>query len=264
MPGKGKGGGSSNYNKNLRAEAANVYRKSTDPAGALRHRWQGPRDDQFYDAPALPAVSVYGYPIIYNFATALDVDTTNVWTEVNDNAGTGLTVQDERGGVAKFTNAAGDNDFYYYVSKYECAKVASGKDTWLRTRIKIADVDQADWFVGLCAKVSADDALFDARVDAIGFYGADGSANINVECRKNSTATADTAVGTLADATFKFLAFHIVSTETVEFFVNGTYVSTIATNLPDDEELAFAFGCRNGQASANSFSIGRTVLDMSE
>ena len=58
----------------------------------------------------------------------MDVDTTNVWAEVNDNAGTGLTVQDERGGLAKFVNDTGDNDFYYYVSVNEIAMVDSARN----------------------------------------------------------------------------------------------------------------------------------------
>lgn len=251
-------------NADLMARAAFAYRKNTDPTGMLRHRGMGATRDVFEDAPKLPGVPLYGYVTTWNFQNVYDVNTTNVWTEVKDNAGASLTVQDERGGIAKFTNDTGDNDHYYYVSKYEVSKLNSSKDLWLTTRIRILDADQADWFVGLCKKVTGADALFDARVDGIGFYGADGSANINAEARKNSTATASSALGTLADDTFTYLGFHVVNTSHVRFFINRSYVGSAVTNLPDDEELAFAFGCRNGQASANAMSIGRTILILDE
>lgn len=244
----------------VRAQGANARRESGDRTGMLRHNGLGLRTDQFYRVPILPSVCLYGPHNEWRFQNDLDVDTTNVWAEVNDNAGTGLGVQDERGGVAKFTNDTGDNDFYYYVSKFEIARLNSSKDIWFYTRIRILDVSEADWFVGLVARVSANDALFDARVDSVGFYGADGSANINTETSKDSSATQTAGEGTLVDDTFMDLAFHIVNTSTVEFFINNKYVGTHTDDLPDDTELAFAFGCRNGTTAANAMSIGRTIV----
>ncbi len=264
--GRGRGrapGAPTNLDK--MAIAAFSYRKNTDPTGLLRHRGLGRNKDPMEDVPKLPAIPVYGHVEEYRFTNALHVDTTNVWNEVAVNAGTPLAVQDERGGVAKFVNDTGDNDNYYYIGVYEFVLLNSSKDVWLITRIRILDVSEADWFVGLTTKaMNAANELFDSREDSIGFYGADGSANINAECNKDSSATQETALGTLTDDTFMDLKFHVVNTSTVEFFINNQYVATIPTNLPDDEEMAFAFGCRNGTGGANAMSIGRTIIIMDE
>lgn len=240
-----------------------LKRVSTDPTGLLRHNGAGIRNDMFQDIPSLPAVALYGFHHEWTFNNDNDTDTTNVWAQVRDAAGTSLTVQDERGGVAKFTNAAGDNDHHYYMSKYEIAQVVSGKDLWFRGKVKIADVDQADWFFGLSARLSAADALFDARVNAVGFYGLDGSANINCESKATTAETTTTTGKTLTDATFEELSFHVVSNTTVEFFINDVYVATHRTYIPSTE-MCVAFGCRNGQASANSMSLSRITLTMPE
>jgi hypothetical protein len=255
-----------------KGNAAEVFlrSKTTDPQGTRRHFGLGPGLDAFEDMPSLPAIPIWGYKAEYPFQNALNVDTTNVWTEVNDNAGTGLTVLDERGGIAAFTNDVGNNDFYYYVARSEIAALNSSKDLWFFTKMRILDVDQADWFIGLCAKVSAADALFDARVDSIGFFGTDGSAIVRLEVNKDSTSVPNTdGVLTLSDSTIVNLAFHVVGTSEVHFFgglpgARYSYLGTIATNLPDDEEMAVAFGCRNGQASANAMGISRTIVIQDE
>lgn len=269
MPRRG-GQGRHPVNKSLAAETAFLQTKPGDPQGMSRHYGLGPTLDQFEDMPVLPGIPMFGYKAEYVFQNALNVDTTNVWTEVNDNAGTGLTVQDERGGLAKFTNDTGDDDFYYYVSVNEIAALNSAKDLWFFTKIRILDVSEADWFVGICAKVSAADALFDARVDSIGFFGNDGSAIVRLESNKDSTSVPNTdGVISITDDIVWNLAFHVVNNSEVHFFgglpgVRYSYLGTIATNLPDDEEMAFAFGCRNGTTSANAMSIGRTLIIQDE
>lgn len=269
MPARG-GKGRHPVAKANAVEAAFLQVKTTDPQGMSRHKGLGPTKDQFEDMPKLPGIPMFGYKAEYVFQDTLDVDTTNKWTEVNDNAGTGLTVQDERGGLAKFTNDTGDNDFYYYVSVNEIAKVDSAKDLWFFTKIRILDVSEADWFVGLVKKVSAADALFDARVDSIGFFGTDGSALVRLEANKDSTSVPNTdGVISITDDVIWNLAFHVVNDDEVHFFggLPGTrysYLGTIATNVPDDEEMAFAFGCRNGTTAANAMSIGRTIVIQDE
>jgi hypothetical protein len=192
------------------------------------------------------------------------VNTTNMWDETNVGSGTSLTVQDLAGGKAKVTNGTTDNNYYFYQSKYEVGGLASGKGLWLMGAIEIADVDQADWFWGLCKRL-ATGTLFDNRVDGVGFYGSDGSANINCETRKNSTNTAATNKGTLVDATRKRLGLYIDGTSRVFFYIgdaaeNLAYVAQIATNLPDDELLTVSFGIRNGQDAANTLILSQVDL----
>jgi hypothetical protein len=212
----------------------------------------------------MPAVPLYGYYKEFTFENDLDVDSTNVWTQVAVNAGTVLTVQDERGGIGKFVNDTGDNDQYYYASKYATFQTSATQDLWFRTRIRILDVSEADWYVGLLAKADATaaDEIFDSRVNGIGFYGADGSAIINCET-KATTAEATATSQSLTDDTFEELAFHVVLRNTVEFFINNKYVATHSTYIPTTA-LCFVFGCRNGTTSANAMSVGRTIVAQDE
>jgi len=244
-------------------DSLNLVHSDNDPIGFFRTE---NRSDErpFAYMPALPAIGVDAHINIWQFKSAYDVDTTNVWRQVNAGSGTALIVQDARGGLAKVTNTVTEDNYYGYFSKYEVAKLQAGKGLWLHGLITLADADDADWFFGLC-KIAATTGLFDARVDSIGFYGVDGSVNINCEGNKNSTPTQSTAKGTMADATQKELAIYANGVSRVDFYIENAanklaYVATITTNLPDDEELAVAFGVRNGASGANSLTTGRILL----
>jgi len=229
-----------------------------DPDGSSRHEGGTRTTDQMHMAPARPSWPIYALPTPFYFQNAYNVNTTSVWKETNSGAGTGLTVQDERGGVAKFTNNAANDSYYFYESLYEIARLSDDKRCIFRGRFKIADVDQADVFFGLCSRLAAGN-LFDNRVDAIGFYLAAGSASLAAEARKDSTATAETGIVTVSDDTWVYVHLNVDGIDRVSLFVTigiQTTVKTISTNLPDDEEMCFAFGCRNGQAEANAMSVG--------
>lgn len=261
--------GRSPHNTYTRAIGAMVHRKNTDNVGILRHYYRGPTVAPWYNAPTLPAVPADGLVTEFRFQNALDVDTTNVWTEVAVNAGTGLTVQDERGGVAKFVNDTAEDDNYYYASKYALFQTSITQDLWLKTRIRIKDADDADWFVGLLAKADATAAneIFDSRVNGIGFYGADGSAAINCETKattaEQNAATVDGSAVSLEDDTFKKLEIHVYLRTYVDFFVDGKHAARNTTYIPTST-LCFVFGCRNGATSTNEMSIGRTVIVQDE
>ena len=247
----------------IMADRLNLLREHTDTTGFLRIE-NRPDERPFAYMPALPAIGIDAHINLWQFNNAYHVNATNIWTQYNSGSGTGLTVQDARGGIARVTNGATDNNYYNYFSKYEVVKLQAGKGLWLDMMLTIDDVDEADWFFGL-STIVADAAMFDARVDAIGFYGADGSANINCECRKNSTATASTAKGTLTDETIKKLSIYVNGASAAYFYIGNSanrleYVGMITTNLPDDEEMAIAFGIRNGQGVANWLETGRIIL----
>ncbi|MHC4509975.1 MAG: hypothetical protein ACYTAO_13620 [Planctomycetota bacterium] len=236
-----------------------------DPFGALRFSAGDRKQNPLDLVVSNPAVSPFALPVCITFRDVDDIDSTNIWTEGSAGSGTPLAIQDAIGNKAKFTNGALDNNYYSYEYKYEKAQLRSGKDVWFITTIEIADVDQADMFVGLMKKLGSG-TLFDNRVDCIGLTLTDGSGILQGVCTKDgigsptSPATAD--ILTLADATQYWVGFHSNGTTAVDFFAGP--VSTrdqpawrqqIRTNLPDDEILAPAFGLRNGQASANDMSI---------
>jgi len=255
------GGGSRNPRNEYLAAVAGMYGSTADPKGARRFDGASPRETLFDSVMNNPAVPLLANVNRWEFKNKYDINTTNTWKETAVGSGTPLVCLDGRGGRAKATNGSGDNNYYFYESIYEIAKLSSGKHLHIRGTIEIADVDQADWFWGLCSRLSSGN-LFDNRVDSIGFYGADGSANINAECRKDSTATPATALDTLTDAKEMILGFHAIGTSEAYMYVKteDNYDSLIITNLPDNEEMCLSFGCRNGQGVANSLTVGQVNL----
>lgn len=232
-----------------------------DPPSVRRIADDSAGPDLWLGLPTQPSFPLVGvYTNLWQFRSALDVDTTNVLVEKNDNAGTSLAIQDERGGIAKVTTATGDNDYYYYMSKSEPGQLSRGKRLWFTGDIAIGDVDQADWFFGLCSRETGADALFDDRENAVGFYGVDGSALIRAECSKSDAATQDTSGnGSLVDDTMVTLGFHVTGLQQAQFFVRNRYVCTILTNLPT-ECMCFAFGIRNGTSAANTMRVSTSFL----
>lgn len=245
--------------KRLMHLVGHIHQKYQDPRGSMRHRGRSSLTDPLHYAPILPSVPVDGLVNVWDFENAHDVDTTNVWDETADGSGTSLTVQDARGGFAKVTNSAVEDEYYFYQSKYEVAKISSTKDMWFRSRFIVGDADEADFFIGLCARL-ASGTLFANRVDSIGFYAEDGSTTINIEAGKDGTATQVGTSGVLADDTEITVELHVSQDDKIYFFINAENVGEITTNLPDDAELAFSFGIQNGTGSANTLQVGRTVL----
>jgi len=209
----------------------------------------------------LPSMPVDTHLIRWEFKTSYDVNSSNVWAvDQNGITGTALAVQNERGGVAKSVNGAEDNNYYAYSSKYGIAKPYPNKGLWLNTGIRFKDVDEADWFFGLSPRLALGSNIFDDRVDAIGFFGVDGSASINSECSKDSVSTQETGLGTLIDLVFTRLHIYVEGTRRVHFYINGKFQQEIVAHIPDDEEMCVVFGCRNGKREANEFTITQINL----
>lgn len=234
-----------------------------DPSNLFRHFDNSRYNTPWQESPQTPnPLSPYALAQDFQFKSPEDLDP---FTVANSGTGTALTIQDERGGVAKFTNGAADNNYYSYYSTYEFARLAgTNKGLWFSGRFKIADVDQADVFIGLSAKLGAGN-IFDTRVDSIGLYMSDGSGDIIGESSKDSTASNTGAIAAATDDAWVSFVIQCFGTGGPTFFVDvgetGEWESaSLGTNVPDDEEMSVWFGCRNGQASANSMSVGRMVL----
>jgi hypothetical protein len=245
---------------------AGLYQAQADPRDLMRVN-AGEINGGLFDT--MPILSQYADTLIYGFHNGYDVNTTNVWIEGNIGSGTGLAIGDGKGGFATFVTAAADNDFYQYTSYREQAKIAAGKDLWFFGCIKVSEATQIDWFFGLSARINtgtvdATHNIFDAgagnKYDAIGFRKDDGDTQIDFECRKNGTATSSTNAMTCAAATTLYLGFHVKQGIQVAPFCGTSlqslaYVSSLVTNIPDDEELAVIFGARNGDGNARTMTV---------
>lgn len=238
-----------------------MYQYSDDPFGFFRNDEKNTQKGWWHDIIQRPASPLWHPPLRWYFLNTEDVDASS-WTITNSGSGTPLALSDERGGWAISTNGSGDNEYYYYFSLSEIAALVDGKHVWFISSIQVGDVDQADLFVGLCAKLGSGN-LFDNRVDSIGYTLADGSGLLSTEANMDGSAqTASTGV-TIADGATVELAFVVTGQSRVDFWVNNAYCCEITTGLPTDEDMAVAFGVRNGQAAANTLSIATTqvVLD---
>jgi len=235
-----------------------LYQYSDDPFGMLRNNEKDTTKAWWHNAPHKPGDPLRRPAHRYFFNRTEDVGTGR-FAETAVGSGTVLTLQDRRGGWAKFTNAAADNDHYYYEAVNEIALMVDGQHIWFDTEIEITDVDQADMFIGICATLGSGN-LFDNRVDCIGFTLADGSGALQYVTTKDGTGAAAATGETLADLTAVKLSFVVTGLTRVDFYVNDNYVTTSESDVPDDEEMGLSFGLRNGEAVANAMSIATTTI----
>jgi len=235
-----------------------LYQYTDDPFGMLRSNEGDTTKAWWHDAVTKPADPLRRPAHKYFFDRTVDT-TSDRFAETASGSGTVLTLQDRRGGWAKFTNGSGDNEYYFYEAVNEISAMVDGKHIWFDTEIEITNVDQCDLFVGLCATLGSGN-LFDNRVDCIGFTLADGSGALQYVATQDSVGAAAATGETLADLTSVRLSFVVTGLTRVDFYVNDNYVANLTANLPDDEEMGFAFGLRNGEAVANAMSITTSTV----
>lgn len=243
--------------RNSTMEEAGFYANPTEAWGNPRINAGDFQQSPYHLMSVNPLYSVFHQ---FGFFNAYDVNTTNVWDQTASGSGTALTVQAGRGGFAKFVNGASDNNHYYYQSKYQTAALAAGKMTWIVGDFIIKDVDQCDFFFGLCKTIASGD-IFANRVDSVGFYMTDESALLRCECSNTSTATQASSGASAVDLTRVRLAISIEASVRANFFVNDVHKKTISTNLPT-ANLAVSFGLQNGEGAANELSIYPIRLGM--
>jgi hypothetical protein len=253
-------GGRKGFRNQWTLDQLGLYQYSGDRFGFLRKNEKDTTKAWWHNVMQHPASPLRRPPLRWYFLTEDDVGAIT-WDIDNSGGGTPLAIYDKHGGWALSVNGSGNDSYYSYFSKGEVALPQGGRNIWVITEIMLGDVDQIDLFFGLCAKLGSGD-LFDNRVDSIGFTMdvTDTSSNLRVEARKDGSAETEYDVELISDETPVELAFVVSGTRRVDFFVNNYWKAAIETGLPDDEELALAFGVRNGQAVANELYISTTQV----
>jgi hypothetical protein len=178
--------------------------------------------------------------------------TADNWTVTAVGSGSVATTN-TAGGVLLVTNAAADNDHYYFQwagtgsgGTKETFKFVRGKRAAFKCRVAVNEVIQSDFLMGLYV---TDTDPIGGIVDGVYFRKDDGSAVCSLVVNKDSTATTTTAT-TMVAATYVTLGFVYDGNNTVNIFVDENRVaSSVATNLPDDEELALSFVIQQGEAT---------------
>lgn len=192
-----------------------------------------------------------------------DKYTAGDWTLTTVEAGAGSAteaISNADGGVLLITNDAADDDSDFFQWAKETFKFVSGKRLYFAIRFQTNDATQSDIVAGL----QITDTTPLAVSDGIYFRKDDGDTNIDFVCIKNSdsTGTALTAVGTLADATWTKLAFYYDGAGSdIDVLINDVVVGAVPlTNVPDDEELTISFGIQNGAAAAKTMSVDYVLV----
>lgn len=130
---------------------------------------------------------------------------------------------------------------------------ASGKPAWFKARFKLSDATQSDMVIGLCV---TDTDVVGGVVDGVFFRKDDGDALLDFVVTKDSAATTATGIATLADDTWVVAAFYYDGKNSFEAYVDDVKVATsVATNMPDNEDLAITIAVQAGEAAAKTLSV---------
>lgn len=180
--------------------------------------------------------------------------------------GTGTSaVQQEDNGVLLTTNSAADDDAIFYqwsgrdlATVAETFKFIAGKKLWFKARLKISDITQSDFIMGL----QITDTTPLAVTDGVYWRKDDGDSDLDFVVIKDSSATTATLSGLIANNTYFTIGFYYdggtigaSGVGKVHYFFNDLYKGySVVTNLVDDEELAISFGIQNGEAVAKTMS----------
>lgn len=176
------------------------------------------------------------------------------WTLTDANGTAVLAEVAAHGGQVSVTTGATDGDDGFLIGA-ECIALATGRDVWFAARVKIEDVDQDEFFVGL--HDSAADIIAIATHDGIGFKSdGDGNLDIVVGNGTNQTVT-DTGID-LADDTWFELSFHCIGGNKIEFYHDQVRVGSIS-KTPNDyhptDVLAVVAGIETNDAGSDAITI---------
>lgn len=172
------------------------------------------------------------YVSLWDDFVMVDDDQTNDWTVVKDSSASVGIVADTRGGELLLSSQATTDDDGSSIQGNEIFAPAAGKEIWFETRIKVADADDMDVFVGLTENFASNPEAVLTASNRIGFQINDGSASILCKSEASDVETSKDSEEDAADATYVKLSFHVVGTSLIEFFVNRIKVAEIETNIP--------------------------------
>lgn len=184
------------------------------------------------------------------------------WIITTTEAGAGSAteaVANADNGILVITNDAADNDNDFFqwsgddaATAIETFRFTAGKQLWFKARLKIDEVIQSDFVIGL--QIIDTSPL--AVTDGVYIMSDDGDANLDCYVTKDSTSTTSVAASTLTADTYCVLGFYYNGVDAVEFFKDNTVIARLATtNLPNDEDMTISFGIQNGEAVAKVLSV---------
>lgn len=173
-----------------------------------------------------------------------------------DNGETIGLLDSKTGGQVQFVTNDADNDLLSMQLNGEAWKLHATNVLTFEIRLHCADISEIDWFVGMSITGTGilDDGADYATSDLIGFGCGDSTGDVDAVSSKDSTETVTDTTSDLEDGTFVTLRFEATTTN-VDFYVDGSLMTSIDDNIPDDEHMTPTMEFRNDGAVAQTATV---------
>lgn len=190
---------------------------------------------------------------------AVASDALDGWTTTLVEAGGGestVTKPDGVGGALLLTTDANENDGVTLQVTGESFEFTTGQSAvYFGALFQASEATQIDWLMGLCI---TDTTLLGGLSDGVYLDKLDGATAITGHAEKNATASDTASTATFAASTDTLVELYydgLAATPSVEFFVNGTSLGLVTTNIPDDEILTPSIEVLTGSANARTLTL---------
>ena len=217
----------------------------------------------FWDTHRKRLVDAIGPDVVkyFNDFTEMSISSDAIpgWTTTLVETGGGestLTHTDAIAGIARLTTDATEDDGITITQDGEKWELTSGQSAlYFGALFQASEATEIDWFIGLSTTTTT--AL--AGVDtAVYFDKLDGATDITGHTELDTTASDTASTATFAASTDTLVEFFydgLAATPGVEFFVNGTSLGSLTTNLPDDEFMKIVIEVLTGSGAARTLDL---------
>lgn len=170
-----------------------------------------------------------------------------VVTEISDST---QAMGDANGGTLVLTTLATENDAASLQSVGEVFTVASGKQMYFESRMKIGDATQSDFVMGLQVR----DTTPLAVSDGVYFQKDDGDALLDFHSMSGSVDTTTSGVYTVVDDTYLKVSWFYDGVSTFTYAVDDVIKGTL-TATPSTTEMTVSFAVHAGSAAADVMTV---------
>jgi len=167
-----------------------------------------------------------------------------------------LTFPDAGDGISRITTDVAENEGVWVETLNETFLLASGRKTWLKTRIQVGDAIESDWVVGL----HSTSATPQAATMRFLFESVDGSATVHFNNDNNTADTDSATLVTMTDDAFVTLAAYYDGATTIELFANDARVDIMTGITVPAAEMGVGFGYINGAAGAETADVDYVLV----
>lgn len=147
-------------------------------------------------------------------------------------------------------------DETYLGSESKVWVLQGNKDLWYESRVKFTEAatNEANIAVGLSSIYTANylqdaDAGPAANYDGIVLFKVGGGGTVwQAESSQAGNQTTLSSVQTRVSGSWVDVGFHVTSNSTIDYYINGVQVGSVAANLPT-AAMGLVYGVKNGAAS---------------